>query len=786
MRGAVFTLILLFCLIPICSHADMKEIIAEGEYFMGEGETPEVAAERAKKNAIRKAAEQAGAFVRSYTKVHNMVLKDDVVEVIANHSMSITILAEEDTKAGKRTYRFYAKIKAVISEEDIAANLKQIQQDKSIVQIHAKLKTEYDQQTKEIDELKKKLVEATGDERKEVLVKIGSAEAVYKATLWYEQGQRHFLNVEQKIAAFTKAIELNPKFSAAYLARAKSCQSASGKHLGAKIRQMNDADKSEHRNKALQYLEKAKSDLDTVIEMNPELLEAYKTRASVYNSLSLTYSLLFMPSSTSIDDERAPWKKKLRTFDEWSAKWKAKNEYYARKAVEDYTQLIKINPDDPELYVTRAVYLGVCGEDKMAIEDISRAIDITNKDKKLSKTHRLIKLMRYHIERADYSKSYEEFMKVTTNTDIKNLKAADLKKVKAMGKELLQILGNKKGMKKWLDSQNRVEEESDWSELQFTISNLSSISAQLISEQQVIEKIDALAKKVFIEFIKEKYPDHKKDIQVEELKKNIFKEKIDDLNKKITLNPEDPINYIKRAQVAGFSDCELRGSPECRTQEETIADYSTAINLFTAKPEKHYYWDTFYLATAYAGRASMYSDGCRDRCVKAPEKASDDYIEAIKLIKNVLKTECASLGASDLKSCEKALEDVKKELEERKNNFEKKICAAVGMPDLEKCNNMTEADAEKKCNVDCQNIIIEEQKYFKEVREKLVIKPSIIKDGISHIKKWLPESAKLSEEVGRHRQAFEDYTELCNMGVGVFKPFEKYIEDPCKAAQRLK
>ncbi|MBI5874323.1 MAG: hypothetical protein HZB81_00475 [Deltaproteobacteria bacterium] len=54
-------------LFPALSHAQAKEIIAEGAYNMGDGETPTVAEERALVQAKRVALEQAGTYVESYS-----------------------------------------------------------------------------------------------------------------------------------------------------------------------------------------------------------------------------------------------------------------------------------------------------------------------------------------------------------------------------------------------------------------------------------------------------------------------------------------------------------------------------------------------------------------------------------------------------------------------------------------------------------------------------------------------------------------------------------------------
>ncbi|OGW10387.1 MAG: hypothetical protein A2W77_09735 [Nitrospinae bacterium RIFCSPLOWO2_12_39_16] len=71
MRYIFAVIIALFLFFPSLGFAQTKEIISEGTYNMGDGETPGVAESRALLQAKRIALEQAGTYVESYTKVEN-------------------------------------------------------------------------------------------------------------------------------------------------------------------------------------------------------------------------------------------------------------------------------------------------------------------------------------------------------------------------------------------------------------------------------------------------------------------------------------------------------------------------------------------------------------------------------------------------------------------------------------------------------------------------------------------------------------------------------------------
>ena len=217
---------ILLSLLSVCPSvwAEMRTFTAEGEYVMGEGETMEVAGEKARKNAIRAAAEEAGAFVKSYSKVQNLVLQEDVIEVVANHAMKVNVLDEQTELVGKKSVRFRTRIRATISSAEVEANIKKAQTDRTAVDAHRKLQEDYARLARETEELKKKLQDASAGDRKDILVKIGTEEVRFKANVLYEKGARLFAETDDLNGAdeaLTQSITLNPEFAQAYALRAQ-------------------------------------------------------------------------------------------------------------------------------------------------------------------------------------------------------------------------------------------------------------------------------------------------------------------------------------------------------------------------------------------------------------------------------------------------------------------------------------------------------------------------------------------------------------------------------------
>ena len=93
-------IILILFLFPSLGLAEVKEIICEGTYNMGDGETPTVAESRALLQAKRVAIEQAGTYIESYSKVKNFQLTHDEIQVLASGVMEVTLLDKKRTVVG--------------------------------------------------------------------------------------------------------------------------------------------------------------------------------------------------------------------------------------------------------------------------------------------------------------------------------------------------------------------------------------------------------------------------------------------------------------------------------------------------------------------------------------------------------------------------------------------------------------------------------------------------------------------------------------------------------------
>lgn len=148
-------LVTLLLFLPSVGFSETKEIVAEGAYHMGDGETPSVAESRALLQAKRLAVEQAGTYVESYSKVKNLQLTEDEIQVLASGLMEVTILDKKRSIVGDG-FNFSVKIRAIVHPDKMEEMAKRVK-EKSVVGDYKKVQEAYDKSQKEIEALKAQL-----------------------------------------------------------------------------------------------------------------------------------------------------------------------------------------------------------------------------------------------------------------------------------------------------------------------------------------------------------------------------------------------------------------------------------------------------------------------------------------------------------------------------------------------------------------------------------------------------------------------------------------------------
>ncbi|MBI5892312.1 MAG: tetratricopeptide repeat protein [Deltaproteobacteria bacterium] len=365
MRKYIFAIIItLLLFLPLHASAQIKEIIAEGTYNMGDGETPTVAESRALLQAKRTALEQAGTYVESYTKVENMQVTKDEIQVLASGIMEVEILDKKRTVVGDG-FRFWVKIKARVNPDKIAEMAKRVK-EKSVIEDYKKIQQAYDKSQKDIEELKKQLAGAKGEkEKKQAAAKITDEERLFQTNAWFEKGYQHWLNKEydSAIEAYTKAIALNPNLAQAY-----SNRGVAYAYKGQYDRAIEDY------NKAIALDPNFKGQHDRAIEDLNKAIALDPNVAGAYNNRGLAYALSGNMGRAIEDYNKAIALDPSDTF-----AYQSRGDAYAKKGqldrtIEDYNKAIQLDPNDAKSYTKRGAAYALKGQHDRAIEDLNKAI----------------------------------------------------------------------------------------------------------------------------------------------------------------------------------------------------------------------------------------------------------------------------------------------------------------------------------------------------------------------------------------------------------------------------
>ena len=187
--------------------------------------------------------------------------------------------------------------------------------------------------------------------------------------------------MDQAIAAYLRAIDLNPNNTGAYNNR--------GIAYGVKDeldRALEDFDKAielnpkladAYNNRGNAYrikgeFDRAFEDFDKAIELNPKLADAYNGRGAAYREkCEFDRALEDFDKAIELDPELA------ETYNNRGIAYRIKGEF--DRALEDYNKAIELNPKLAGVYVNRGDAYSAKGEFDRALEDYNKAIELNPK-----------------------------------------------------------------------------------------------------------------------------------------------------------------------------------------------------------------------------------------------------------------------------------------------------------------------------------------------------------------------------------------------------------------------
>lgn len=149
-------------------EAAPQVITATGVYTMGENDSPKIAKDAARQEAMRAATEKAGVYVESYSKTKNMQLSEDDVKVISGAVLKVTNeTAVPDLTNG--VWRYTVTITAEVDTDNI--DFKAMMDNRTQLE---KLQKERDELKKQNEELLEKYKNASGSEKEKLGTKLES------------------------------------------------------------------------------------------------------------------------------------------------------------------------------------------------------------------------------------------------------------------------------------------------------------------------------------------------------------------------------------------------------------------------------------------------------------------------------------------------------------------------------------------------------------------------------------------------------------------------------------
>ena len=269
-------------LIMSVAHAKVKTYIGVGEDYASQYESQEVAKLRAQRNAIQQAIEQAGIYLKSYSRTINAELTDDDISVITNTNYEVigkpqyeNIVQQVTDKSTVIVWK--ATIKVNVDDSEIQKWIELKEEDKSeIVAQNKKIQKSYAENDKQVKELREQAKNAkTEVEINKVKASFAKIDDDFLYNQEIEKANKALTKYYPKKAMehLEKALKLNPNRAEAYNGIGKAYFID---HKNKDFKGINGT--KERYEQALEFCNKA-------IEIDPNYVEAYKNRYSIARSL---------------------------------------------------------------------------------------------------------------------------------------------------------------------------------------------------------------------------------------------------------------------------------------------------------------------------------------------------------------------------------------------------------------------------------------------------------------------------------------------------------------------
>ena len=171
------------------AEAAPQVIHAVGVYTMGDNDSPKIAKDAARQEAMRSAVEQAGVYVESYSKTHNMELTEDDVRMISG-----AVLRVIDERATPELYGNVMKYTVELTAEVDAENIDYRAMMGKRAELE-RLQQERDELKRQNEELLQRYERASGEEKHKIGDRLESqytlGEIFDKCVAYIQRGDQH-------------------------------------------------------------------------------------------------------------------------------------------------------------------------------------------------------------------------------------------------------------------------------------------------------------------------------------------------------------------------------------------------------------------------------------------------------------------------------------------------------------------------------------------------------------------------------------------------------------------
>ncbi len=252
---------------------NVKVIVAEASYVMGDADTLTWAEENVLLRAKRKAVEEAGVYIEASSQDVETISSGKTsrvnslgVRTIAAAVTATEILEKRRSLENDRPV-FYVKIRATIEMDKLEAAIKRLKSDEQLAIHHRQLQTENTQLKTQLDRLRKQL-QTSGPSHDEPTQEFRNRRLASELV----QSAVHMRSLPEKINLTSQAIAADDRYVDAFIVRGQT-------YL--RIASLAFSNKNK-RTEQHSYAERALSDFDRAVTLDPSSAWALLGRGDAY------------------------------------------------------------------------------------------------------------------------------------------------------------------------------------------------------------------------------------------------------------------------------------------------------------------------------------------------------------------------------------------------------------------------------------------------------------------------------------------------------------------------